>query len=188
MASRTKLPLSTALALAVLFAGCAEDPAAPSSPTPVRARLATAEATTLAETLVLHGTVAAARTAVVSTRVSGTVLRVHVEAGDSVSQGSPLLDIDPQVAGGQLAAARGALARPSRRRPSPRGTISATRRWRRAMPPPSSRSTRRAASSSRPEGPSTRPRRGGVGGLAGRRQQRASDGGRQGGPPDGRSG
>jgi membrane fusion protein, multidrug efflux system len=68
-----------------------------------------AERTSVPETVSLRGTVEAAGAAVVSTRVMGTVTRVHAAAGDRVARGDLLIAIDPQAPQGQLAQARGAL-------------------------------------------------------------------------------
>lgn len=58
----------------------------------------------------LYGTVAADRTAAVSSRVMANVVAVRARVGDSVRPGDVLVEIDPQTARGQEAQARGALA------------------------------------------------------------------------------
>jgi RND family efflux transporter MFP subunit len=100
------------LALAALGAaacGRHEAPAAP-EPEPVRARVAVAERVTAGHRADFAGTVEAERSAAVSTRVMATVTAVHVELGDTVRAGQPLVSIDPTAAEGQVAQARGALA------------------------------------------------------------------------------
>jgi RND family efflux transporter MFP subunit len=57
----------------------------------------------------VYGTVESNRTAAISTRVMAMVTSVEVRAGDRVSRGQALLEIDPQAAHGRLAQARGAL-------------------------------------------------------------------------------
>ncbi|HEX6202112.1 MAG TPA: efflux RND transporter periplasmic adaptor subunit [Thermoanaerobaculia bacterium] len=102
---------AAALAGAALTGGCAERHAETAPPPPpVRARVVAVEKASVPETLVLRGTVAAARSAVVSTRVMGTVTAVRVAPGDRVAAGDVLVEIDPQASQGQLSQARGALA------------------------------------------------------------------------------
>lgn len=76
---------------------------------PVRAEVVEAERAEIPDAVALRGTVEAARTAVVSTRVMATVTEVHVASGDRVTRGDLLLEIDPQAARGQLAQAQGGL-------------------------------------------------------------------------------
>ncbi|MEW6336708.1 MAG: efflux RND transporter periplasmic adaptor subunit [Acidobacteriota bacterium] len=77
---------------------------------PVSARLARVEKVSVPHRVELFGTVEAARTAAVSTRVMATVTAVRVKVGDAVQAGQILVEIDPQTAQGQEAQARGALA------------------------------------------------------------------------------
>jgi RND family efflux transporter MFP subunit len=80
------------------------------APAPVGARVARVERVQLPHRLELFGTVEAARTVAVSTRVMATVTAVRVRVGDAVQAGQILVEIDPQTAQGQEAQARGALA------------------------------------------------------------------------------
>jgi RND family efflux transporter MFP subunit len=103
--------LLPALLLPALLSACDETHGTPSpAPEPVRARVVAAERIELPETIALRGTVEAAGSAVVSTRVMGTVTRVHAAAGERVARGDLLVEIDPQTSQGQLAQAGGALA------------------------------------------------------------------------------
>ncbi len=77
---------------------------------PVRARVAAAETTTVPQRLELFGTVAANRTAAVSSRVMATVTAVPVNAGEVVREGQVLVEIDPETARAQEAQARGGQA------------------------------------------------------------------------------
>ncbi len=80
------------------------------APPPVAAATALAEAAELPDRAELYGTVAADRTAAVSSRVMANVLAVPVKAGDSVRPGDVLVEIDPATAKGQEGQAKGALA------------------------------------------------------------------------------
>jgi len=77
---------------------------------PVTARVAAVRTVELPQTVELYGTVEAARTAAVSSRVMATVTAVPVRQGDAVRAGALLVEIDPETARGQEAQARGALA------------------------------------------------------------------------------
>jgi RND family efflux transporter MFP subunit len=100
-------------ALAVL-AGCggSHSPSKKSASLPpaVSAATAVAEAVDVPDRAELYGTVAADRTAAVSSRVMANVVAVRARVGDSVRPGDVLVEIDPQTARGQEAQARGALA------------------------------------------------------------------------------
>jgi RND family efflux transporter MFP subunit len=58
----------------------------------------------------VRGVVQPARQAMISSRAMGPVLALKVRAGDTVSKGDTLLEIQPAQSGGQLAQAEGALA------------------------------------------------------------------------------
>lgn len=85
-----------------------EGPSA-SAPT-ITAQLSQAERSELAHEVEVQGTVEAQQTAAVSARVMAMVTAMHVRAGDQVSRGQLLIEIDPQAAKGQLAQAQGALS------------------------------------------------------------------------------
>ncbi len=100
-----------ALAAALLAAGCGSaHEAEPLRLAPVRAPLAVAERIEVPLRIEIAGTVEADRTAAVSARVLAMVTAIHVQPGDAVRAGQPLIDIDPQAARGQLEQAEGAVA------------------------------------------------------------------------------
>lgn len=76
----------------------------------INVRVQAVEKITEGRTVEVRGTVQAARRALVSTRVSGPVVRLLVQAGDRVQAGVPLLEIQPETSQGQLDQARGSLA------------------------------------------------------------------------------
>ncbi len=76
----------------------------------VSARVGKAELVDVPKRIELSGSVQPEREAAVSTRVMATVTAVKVKAGDAVSAGQVLVEIDPQTARGQEAQALGALA------------------------------------------------------------------------------
>ena len=106
---RTAIPALVGVAL--VAAGCGGDHETPVAETlrPIQATLASAERVELPARLPLRGTVVAARTTTVSTRVMAEVTAVHVQMGDVVRRGQLLMEIDPQATQGQVAQARGAL-------------------------------------------------------------------------------
>ena len=76
----------------------------------VEAAVAQVEVVDMPQRIELSGTVEADRTSAVSSRVMAGVTAVHVQAGDRVSKGQVLVEIEPDTARGQEAQARGALA------------------------------------------------------------------------------
>jgi RND family efflux transporter MFP subunit len=98
----------TALALAAC--GGRDAAVAAAEPAPVSARVAVAERVSTDRRTELAGTVAAEKSAAVSSRVMAMVTAVHVQMGDEVHAGQTLISIDPSAAEGQAAQARGALA------------------------------------------------------------------------------
>lgn len=80
------------------------------APAPVVAATARAEAAELPDRVELYGTVAADKTAAVSSRVMANVVAVSVKPGDLVQPGDVLVEIDPATAKGQESEAKGALA------------------------------------------------------------------------------
>jgi multidrug efflux system membrane fusion protein len=98
-----------AVAGAVLSA-CGSGPKAVEGPLPVKGSVVAVAALDVPNLVELYGTVEAARTAAVSSRVMATVTAVLVKPGDSVEPGQALVEIDPSTALGQEAQARGALA------------------------------------------------------------------------------
>ena len=107
MRSDTAIVGVLSLALAACGAGTK---AASVGTAPVQARVVTIAASRVPDLVELYGTVEADRTATVSSRVMATVTAVRVKAGDRVSAGQVLVEIDPTTAQGQEAQARGALA------------------------------------------------------------------------------
>lgn len=111
----TALLLAISMPLALL-AGCGGSETGESRSTEaagersLSAPVALAERLEVPRTLELYGTVESDRTASVSSRVTAPVTAVHAAAGDTVSRGQVLLEIDPRAARGQVAQASGALA------------------------------------------------------------------------------
>ena len=68
------------------------------------------EPVTVIEELRLSGTLVAQRHAQLSTRVDGLIAEVRVDAGDRVSAGDPLLELDPELARHALRRAEAAVA------------------------------------------------------------------------------
>lgn len=75
-----------------------------------RVTVAAVEPATFGEQFSLSGTLTAERHAPLSPRVDGLVLRVRVDAGDRVTAGQVLLELDPAVARQALSRARAGLA------------------------------------------------------------------------------
>ncbi|HQR46068.1 MAG TPA: efflux RND transporter periplasmic adaptor subunit [Thermoanaerobaculia bacterium] len=102
---------ATLAALALAAAACGgRHETKEAAPPPVTAALATAEAAELPDRVELYGTVEAAKTAAISSRVMANVVAVPVRTGDLVAEGAVLVEIDPATAKGQEAQAKGALA------------------------------------------------------------------------------
>ena len=96
----------------VLSSGCGHD-----EPThvgtalePLQVKTAAVELLSGARPIEVRGTVQPARQAVVSSRAMGPVVALNVQAGDTVSKGRLLLEIQPAASDGQVAQAEGALA------------------------------------------------------------------------------
>jgi len=75
----------------------------------ISASVATVERLDAAQEVQVFGTVEAEQTAAISVRVMAMVTAVRVKAGDVVTKGQLLLEIDPQASEGQLSQARGGL-------------------------------------------------------------------------------
>ncbi len=106
-----KLWITALAALALSAAACGGKEERKEAPlSPVTAAVARAEAADLATRVELYGTVEAARTAAISSRVMANVVAVPVKAGDLVAAGDVLVEIDPATAQGQEGQAKGALA------------------------------------------------------------------------------
>mgnify|MGYP003574196643 CR=1 FL=1 len=112
MSSVRILTALTILAAAVLAAGCGghEAERAEANLPPVKSRLETVSTRTDSRAIELYGTVQPARQSFVSSRVMGPVVAIHVQPGDVVKKGRPLLEIEPASTEGQLSQAQGALA------------------------------------------------------------------------------
>lgn len=76
---------------------------------PVRVATARAEATVVPATLASTGTLVGARQADLSPLVSGRIVRLHVEIGDRVAEGDPILELRKDDFRSQAAAAQAAL-------------------------------------------------------------------------------
>lgn len=97
MATRNVVNTTTAalLAAAVLLGGCGSDPdSATQDGREVQAETAMAERTAVPRTITATGSLEAATTVAVSTRMMGWVKQVHVQAGEQVTKGAPLVSID----------------------------------------------------------------------------------------------
>ncbi len=96
----------------VLVAACRheEAPNAPMEAKPVTGHIAPVERVSESRPIEVYGIVQPARQSFVSSRVMGPVVAVHVQAGDVVRKGQPLVSIEPQTIEGQVAQAKGALA------------------------------------------------------------------------------
>ena len=111
-------PTSRSFALAIVFAasmtvlacGSHEADLAEADLTPISVTLASVERSTDAKAIEVRGTVQPTRHAFVSSRVMGPVVAVKVRAGDIVTAGQTLIEIQPEVSNGHLAQAGGALA------------------------------------------------------------------------------
>ena len=105
-----RLPVS--LALVALASACGHRSAglAPARPEPVRAKVAQVESITEPKPIEVYGLVQPVRQSFVSSRLIGSVVSIHVQAGSRVERGQPLLEIQPDTSQGQLSQARGALA------------------------------------------------------------------------------
>jgi RND family efflux transporter MFP subunit len=106
-----KIVIAASMAVLLVATGCGGDHSTPPAEEmlPVQVTLATAERVEMPAQRPLRGTVIAARTATVSTRVMAEVMAVHVQMGHVVRRGQLLIEIDPQATQGQVAQARGAL-------------------------------------------------------------------------------
>ena len=109
-AAMVRSGLALAVAVGVAACGGGHEASGTRAPEPVSARVATVRAIDLEQGVELYGTVEAARSAAVSSRVMATVTAVPVRQGDTVRAGQVLVEIDPETARGQEAQARGALA------------------------------------------------------------------------------
>lgn len=109
MSTRNAFASLSLAALALASCG-GRQPASPAEQPAVSARVAVAQRVGDEQRAELAGTVAAERSAAVSSRVMALVTAVHVALGEEVRAGQALVSIDPSAAEGQVAQARGALA------------------------------------------------------------------------------
>lgn len=112
MTARTSHPFALAAVVAVASAiGCGHDRprTAALDLEPLTVQVTTVERVLETKPIEVRGIVQPARQADVSSRVSGPVVRLRVKAGSTVSEGQTLLEIEPEVAHGQLSQAQGAL-------------------------------------------------------------------------------
>lgn len=77
---------------------------------PLTVDVAEVELVSESKPIEVRGTVRPAREATVSSRVTGPVVALRVNAGSKVSKGQTLLEIQPEASQGQLSQAKGALA------------------------------------------------------------------------------
>lgn len=102
----------SAVALAAALAGCGHETAelARAEPEPISSRVAGVERISTAKPVEVYGIVQPARQASVSSRVTGPIVAVHVDAGSVVAEGDILVEIQPQTSEGKVSQAEGALA------------------------------------------------------------------------------
>lgn len=98
------------LAALAALASCSPDKAAQEPEKPVSVTTYLPYATSGNGELLLSGTVTARQTAAISTRMMGTIERVHVRQGDAVRQGQPLLTINSTDLRARQAQARAMIA------------------------------------------------------------------------------
>ncbi len=110
MTNRIALASLSLAALALAACGGSHSATPAAEPPAVSTRVAVAERVAADRRTELAGTVAAEKSTAVSSRVMAMVTAVHVQMGDEVRAGQPLVSIDPSAAEGQVAQARGALA------------------------------------------------------------------------------
>ena len=110
-----KIVASSLLAAAALLAGCSRASAVPAAlPAPdasqptAAVRLAKPLARLDGETARATGELRSKLQATISAKVAGTILKVHVEPGDRVRKGGPLVELDPATLRIQLDQARAA--------------------------------------------------------------------------------
>ncbi|WP_237054665.1 efflux RND transporter periplasmic adaptor subunit [Marilutibacter chinensis] len=111
MVARPPFPLPAVfLPALLLLAACGARDEADEGTDTARITVATVEQAALGERFSLTGTLTAERDAQLSPRVDGLVARVHVDAGDRVSAGQVLVELDPAVGRQALARARAQAA------------------------------------------------------------------------------
>ncbi|MGB5295775.1 MAG: efflux RND transporter periplasmic adaptor subunit [Thermoanaerobaculia bacterium] len=113
MTTKNSYPLTGLALVSTAFLGLAcggsHDIETETTHSTITASVATAERLDAAQEVEVFGTVEADQTATVAVRVMAMVTAVRVKAGDEVSKGQLLLEIDPQASEGQLSQARGGL-------------------------------------------------------------------------------
>lgn len=103
-------PALTAVALALLIAGCGKEAAKPQNLPPAEVRYITAETASVPVVREYVGTVAAYRSVQVRARVEGVLLKRHFTEGTNVTQGQLLYTIDPDNYEAALRDSQAALA------------------------------------------------------------------------------
>ncbi len=109
---KNALTLFGTISLMALAAGCGHDQPnlADAELQPLTVEVAPVELVSESKPIVVRGTVRPAREATVSSRVTGPVAALRVNAGSTVGKGQTLLEIQPEASQGQLSQAQGALA------------------------------------------------------------------------------
>ncbi len=107
---RIVVPAILATAVALVACGGHDAARAEAELAPVTATVVPVEQAVDEQMIEVRGTVQPAREATVSSRVTGPVLAVKVRAGQNVSAGQTLIEIQAEASDGQLAQASGALA------------------------------------------------------------------------------
>jgi len=109
--THTTRAISTVLAV-TLLAACGHEEAdlAPADLAPLKARVTPVQVVAEGKPISVYGVVQPTREASVSSRVTGPVVSLDVQAGSTVGKGQTLLKIQPEAIDGQVAQAQGALA------------------------------------------------------------------------------
>ena len=106
------MQILAALSAALLLTGCGHERAAGdvAEHEPIEAELTEVRLLEEARPIEVQGVVQAAQESFLSSRAMGPVVQVRVNAGDRVTEGEVLLEIQQDMSHGQLAQARGARA------------------------------------------------------------------------------
>jgi len=106
------ITLAAATTLALASLGCGHDEAelATADLPPLTVRTQAVEQVAIARPIEIRGVVQPAWRSAVSSRVTGPIIEILVEAGDRIREGQPLLKIQPEAITGQVEQASGAVA------------------------------------------------------------------------------
>ena len=104
----TKTKTAAASALVLIFSACGGEPAPPEAPAPVDVSAYTVKLENLAPVTSYSTRIRAFEDAAIIARVSARVLARHVEGGEEVTSGTPLISLDPTDSELELQQARAA--------------------------------------------------------------------------------